>query len=160
MRRISTWYWGLKGWQKPGCISSSELTLSIKLNNPFVTKILWSQEAIRNLHFDYALKTHLPLFSMVILQWWVQGRGSEGPVPPYFLTKMRREGPNKFFLRPPPPLISGTGWLPPPLIWWSGFTTVVTLFGSFIHQTNHSISSLPPQNITLGMKITGKIYCQ
>ena len=53
--------------QKTGCISSSKLTLSIKFNNPFVTKILWSQEALRNFHFDYPLKTQLLLFSRVIV---------------------------------------------------------------------------------------------
>ena len=102
VRGISTWYWGLKGWQKPGCISSSELTLGIKLNNPFVTKILWSQEALRNLHFDYPLKKHLLLFSRVM----------------------------------------------------------VTLFGSFVHQTNHSESILASYSITLGMENTVKICCQ
>ena len=58
---------GFKGSQKTGCISSSKLTLSIKFNNPFVTKILWSQEALRNFHFDYPLKTQLLLFSRVIV---------------------------------------------------------------------------------------------
>ena len=42
------------------------------------------------------------------LQWRIQGRGSGGPVPPYFSTKMRPEGPKNFFGDCPPPL-------PPPL---------------------------------------------
>ena len=32
-----------------------------------MTKILWSQEALRNFHFDYPLKTQLLLFSRVIV---------------------------------------------------------------------------------------------
>ena len=39
------------------------------------------------------------------LQWRIHGRGSGGPVPPYFSTKMRPEGPKKIFWRLPPPYL-------------------------------------------------------
>ena len=37
-----------------------------------------------------------------VYQWWIQGRGPGGPPPPYF---WRLEGPEKKFLRPPPPYL-------------------------------------------------------
>ena len=47
--------------------------------------------------------------------WWdCSSGGSRGEPTPHFLTKMRPKGPKKFFGRPGPPLISGSGW-PPPL---------------------------------------------
>ena len=53
--------------------------------------------------------------------------GSRGPAPPpYFWTKLRLEGPKKnFFKTALPPLISGSGWLPRPLIWRSGSASAV-----------------------------------
>ena len=35
--------------------------------------------------------------------WQIQGRGSVGPVPPYFETKMMPEGPKKHFFEAAPP---------------------------------------------------------
>ena len=47
-------------------------------------------------------------------QWQIQGRGRGGPAaPPYFESKLRPKGPKKLFLKTTP-LISGSGWPPPP----------------------------------------------
>ena len=47
-----------------------------------------------------------------------RGGSGEGPgLPPYFVTKLRLEGPKKICCEtgsPPPPLISGSGWPPRP----------------------------------------------
>ena len=53
--------------------------------------------------------------------------GSRGPAPPcYFWTKLRLEGPKKkFFKTSLPPLISGSGGLPRPLIRRSGSASAV-----------------------------------
>ena len=40
-----------------------------------------------------------------------------------FYTKLRPEGPKKKFLRPGAPLISGSGWAAPPLMWRSRSAT-------------------------------------
>ena len=41
--------------------------------------------------------------------------GAGSPAPPrYFYTKLRPEGPKKIFWRPGIPLVSGSGWPPPP----------------------------------------------
>ena len=42
-------------------------------------------------------------------KWWIRGRA-----PPAFRTKLRPEGPKKMFVEDRAPLISGSGWLPPP----------------------------------------------
>ena len=47
----------------------------------------------------------------------MEGPRAPAPLPPprpYFWTKLRPEGPKKFFLKTGPPLISGSGWPPPP----------------------------------------------
>ena len=65
-------------------------------------------------------------------QWRIQGRDPGGSAHPYFWTKLRSEGPKKFFIRPGRPLISGSGWPPPPpLIWRSGSATVNSVLVSF-----------------------------
>ena len=55
------------------------------------------------------------------------GEGPGGPTPPYFYTKMKPEGPKKFFLSPPPPPSYLRVWMtappPTPLIWRSGSAT-------------------------------------
>ena len=52
------------------------------------------------------------------------GRPRGATSPPYFLTKLRPEGPKKkCFWRLSPPLISGSGWPPPRLTWRPGSTT-------------------------------------
>ena len=49
-------------------------------------------------------------------QWRIQrGGAGEAGSPRYFWTKLRPEGPKKFFFKTAPtPLISGSGWPPPP----------------------------------------------
>ena len=54
-----------------------------------------------------------------------EGPGAPGP-PGYFYTKLRPEGPKRFFWRPGIPLVSWSGWPPPPLIWISGSATAIT----------------------------------
>ena len=56
-------------------------------------------------------------------QWRIQERGPVDPAPPYFYTKLRPEGPKKIFLRPGPPLLSGSEWPDPPpfvRVWMTG----------------------------------------
>ena len=66
-------------------------------------------------------------------QWRIRGRGRGGPGPPVFLDHLRPDGPQNFFLRlaptptPTSPLISGSGWPGPSLIWRSGFPVRHTL---------------------------------
>ena len=79
--------------------------------------------------FWFLLWTHFTSKFAVTLQWQIQGRGPGGPPPPYFRTKLRPEGPKKFFLetspppvskglvdRPPPPSILSQG-IDPALLW-------------------------------------------
>ena len=54
-------------------------------------------------------------------QWRIQERGPVDPAPPYFYTKLRPEGPKKIFLRPGPPLLSGSEWPDPPHLSGSGW---------------------------------------
>ena len=92
----------------------------------------------------------------VAIQWWIQGRG---PPPPLFLdeNEARRAG-KMFFLRPAPPLppylriwmtapplISGSGWPPPPLIWRSGSATAI-------------VDVLTPSNNDVNLVQTRPIY--
>ena len=87
-----------------------------------------------------------------------------GEGPPWFETKLRPEEPKKFFWRPapflisgsgwlpPPPLISGSGWLPPPpLIWSSGSATVINLFSliKLVYRVRTSVL-LTSSNLILG----------
>ena len=46
---------------------------------------------------------------LLILQWRIQGRGSGGPAPPFFLdqTEAQRAKRNFFWRQPPPPLSMG-----------------------------------------------------
>ena len=60
-------------------------------------------------------------------QWWIQGRGSGGLVPPLFLDQSEAWRAEKIFLGdwpPPPPLFKGLGDQPPSLISRSWSTTV------------------------------------
>ena len=71
-------------------------------------------------------------------QWWTQGRGLGAPRAPVIV------GPNwgpksqkRNFFQDWPPLISGSGWLPPHLIWRSGSATglvMADLKGLYFHR--------------------------
>lgn len=59
----------------------------------------------------------------VITQWRIHGRGPEGPPSPppslFLYQNEAQKGRKKFFAdRPPPPLISESGWPPPHLKVW------------------------------------------
>ena len=59
----------------------------------------WS--SVEQMNSSAAERVHDP--SLSFIQWRIQGRGSGGPAPPYFQTKLRPEGSKKFFGDLPPP---------------------------------------------------------
>ena len=56
-----------------------------------------------------------------VMQWRIQGK----PPPPYCYPKLRQLETDPTPATPPPPLISGSGWPGPSLIWRFGYATVM-----------------------------------
>ena len=82
----------------------------------------------------------LDYYKVVCVQWRIQGRGPRGAGPPIFR-------PKNFFDATPPPLILGSGWPGPPLIWRSGSATGVghnCCFNFFFNSTWYGNQNYPP----------------
>ena len=113
------------------CYSMNISLISVTLH----FKICWHSftqlQKSRQNHLSYVWTESLSGMDFVsmqklcsIMQWWVQRACP--PPPPYFWTKLRLEGLKKIFFKTAlPPLISGSGWLPRPLIWRSGSASAV-----------------------------------
>ena len=56
--------------------------------------------------------------STSIIQWRIQGRGPGGPAPPLALVYTEAWRAQKFFLRPPPPPLSLSEGMDPPLLFF------------------------------------------
>ena len=105
-------------------ISLISVTLHFKICWHSFTQL---QKSHQN-HFSYVWTESLSGMDFVsmqklsgIVQWWVQGA-----CPPLiFGPNWDWKGPKKIFKTALPPLISGSGWLPRPLIWRSGSVSAV-----------------------------------
>ena len=105
-------------------ISLISVTLHFKICWHSFTQL---QKSHQN-HFSYVWTESLSGMDFVsmqklsgIVQWWVQGA-----CPPLiFGPNWDWKGPKKIFKTALPPLISGSGWLPRPLIWRSGSASAV-----------------------------------
>ena len=105
-------------------ISLISVTLHFKIRRHSFTQL---QKSHQN-HLSYMWTESLSGMDFVsmqklcgIMQWWVQGA-----CPPLFLDQTEAGRAEKnFFKTALPPLISGSGWLPRPLIWRSGSASAV-----------------------------------
>ena len=90
---------------------------SLRYRNHAVVTVLTCEQKPYPVWFSCKGKTY-PVYcehALSVLQFAVadQGRGPGGP-PPIFRPKWGPKGRRNSFGRPPPPLISGSGWPPPP----------------------------------------------